>query len=194
MNKRSLGFLAALVAMGLSATVLRADFLKDNEMKEGVSIWKGDGQAAWLNPDGTEGAEGDKGVTQVIKLPLSKSAPRYIYQDYSAPADLASLNVSVEVYASIDFKRSTFASDYSPDIHWKPGSTWYWSDEAVPAVDFWMRGAPGYQYRTASLKPGEWVTVKASWDPGASATDRSICFFVPPGDGIVYIRKANASK
>jgi hypothetical protein len=194
MNKQSVGFLAAVVTIGLFPLVLQADLLKDNDMKEGVSVWKGDGQAAFLNPDGTEGAEGDKGVIQVVKMPLSKSTPRYIYQDYDAPPDLGSLNVSVEVYASADFKRSSFASDYSQDIHWKPGGTWYWVAEAVPNVDFWIRGSPGYQYKLASLKPGAWVTVKAKWDPGAPATDRSICFFVPPGEGTIYIRKATASK
>lgn len=173
---------------------VRADFLKDNAMKEGLSVWKGDGEVAYLNPDGTEGAEGDKDVTQVIKIALSKSHPRYIYQDYEAPADLAHLNVTVDVFASLDFKRSKFPNDYSPDIHWTPGSTWYWSAEAVPNVDFWIRGSPGYQYKMAALKPGDWVTVKAGWDAGASATQRTVCFFVPPGDGAIYIRKATASK
>jgi hypothetical protein len=193
MSKCYLGILA-VVTMFLSPVALRADLLKDNTMQEGLEVWKGDGEVAYLNPDGTEGAQGDKGVTQVIRVALSKSHPRYIYQDYEAPADLAALNVSVEVFASVDFKRSKFPSDFSSDEHWTAGSTWYWSAETVPTVDFWIRGAPGYQYKMANLKPGEWVTIRASWDAGASATDRSLCFFVPPGDGAIYIRKATASK
>ena len=182
-----------VLAVILLSPSLRADLLKDNTMQEGVSIWKGDGEVAYLLPDGTEGAEGDKDVMQVIKVSLSKSHPRYVYQDYEAPANLAHLNVAVEVFASFDFKRSTFPTDYSQDQHWTPGSTWYWTGEETPNVDFWIRGAPGYQYKMANLKPGQWVTIKASWDAGASATDRSLCFFVPCGDGAIYLRKANAN-
>jgi hypothetical protein len=183
----------AFITLGLAPLALAAELLTDTSMQEGLSVWKGDGEVAYLNPDGTEGAQGDNGVTQVIKIALSKSHPRCISQEYTASADLARLNVSVDVYPSFDFKRSTFADDYSQDQHWTSGSTWYWSAETIPKVDFWIRGAPGYQYKMANLKPGQWNTVKASWDAGASATDRTICFFVPAGDGAVYIRKANAS-
>jgi len=193
MNK-TLPLAVAFVLMLLASSALRADLLTDNTMKEGLAIWKGDGEVAYLNPDGTEGAQGDPGVTQVIKIALSKSHPRFVYQDYTAPADLAHLNVSVEVYASADFKRSKFPDDYSQDQHWGAGSTWYWSAETIPNVDFWIRGAPGYQYKMANLKPEQWVTIKANWDAGASATDRSLGFFVPCGDGAIYIRKATASK
>jgi hypothetical protein len=193
MPKVFLSFLAMLVA-GLSPAILRADLLKDTSMQEGLAVWKGDGEVAYLNADGTEGAEGDKGVTQVIKLSLSKSHPRFIYQDYEVPSDLANLKVTVEVFASLDFKRSKFPTDYSQDLHWTAGSTWYWSGEEIPDVDFWIRGAPGFQYEMANLKPGQWTTVKADWDAGASATDRTLCFFVPAGNGAVYIRKATADK
>jgi len=192
MTKVLLGFLS-LVAVGLAPAILHADLLKDNTMQEGLSVWKGDGEVAYLNADGSEGAEGDKGVTQVIKLSLSKSHPRSIYQDYEAPADLAKLKVTVEVFASFDFKRSKFPTDYSQDVHWAAGSTWYWTGEEIPDVDFWIRGAPGFDYRLANLSPGQWATVKASWDAGGSATDRTLCFFVPAGDGAIYIRKATAN-
>ncbi len=191
MNKFVLGLV--VLSVGLAPLALRADLLTDNTMQEGLSVWKGDGEVAYLNPDGTEGAEGDKGVTQVLKLTLSKSHPRYVYQQFTAPADLAHLNVSVEVFASFDFKRSKFPDDYSQDEHWGAGSTWYWSAETTPNVDFWIRAAPGYQYKMANLKPGQWVTVKAGWDAGASATDRTVCFFVPDGEGAIYIRKASAT-
>ncbi len=190
--KTNRAVLLATLACCLAPLALRADFLKDNTMQEGLAVWKGDGEVAYLNPDGTEGAQGDAGVTQVIKIPLSKSHPRYAYQDFTVPADLAHLSASVEVMASPDFKRSKFPNDYSSDQHWTAGSVWYWSAETVPNVDFWIRIAPVYDYKLSNLKPGQWVTVKATWDAGASATDRSICFFVPPGDGAVYIRKANA--
>ena len=191
MNK--LLFVSAVITLGLAPLAFAAELLTDNTMQGGLSVWKGDGDVAYLNADGTEGQQGDQGVTQVIKIALSKSHPRYIYQEFTAPGDLARLNVTVELYPSFDFKRSTFPDDYSQDEHWTAGSTWYWSAETTPKVDFWIRAAPGYQYKLANLKPGQWNTVKASWDAGASATDRTISFFVPAGEGAVYIRKANAS-
>ena len=194
MRASSPTLLAILFLAGVVPLSLGADYLKNTDLSEGFACWHGDGEPAFLNPDGTEGQEGDKGVIPVIKLPLSKGQPRSIYQEFETNDDPKSQHLRVQVYASSDFKRSTFATDYSSDINWKPGSIWYWSGECVPNVDFWIRGAPGYLYKMANLKPGQWVTVDGRWDSAPPAEDRSVYFFVPCGDGVVYLRNMSATK
>lgn len=185
--------LAAVFLAGMMNFSLQADYLKNADLSEGLSCWRGDGETAFLNPDGTEGAEGDKGVIPVIKVALSKGSPRSVYQDYETKDNPKTQHIRVEVFASSDFKRSTFATDYTPQINWRAGQIWYWSAEAVPNVDFWIRGAPGFLYKLANLKPGEWVTVDGRWDSPPPAEDRTVAFVVPPGDGAIYIRKAAAT-
>ena len=185
--------LAAVILAGLMPMTLRADYLKNTDFKDGLAGWHGDGESAFLNPDGTEGAEGDKGVIPVIKIALSKGQPHAVYQDYETKDNPKTQHIRVEVFASFDFKRSTFAADYSQDINWKAGQIWYWTAEAVPNVDFWIRGSPGFIYKLANLKPGQWVTVDGRWDSPPPAEDRTVYFIVPPGNGVVYIRKPSAS-
>jgi hypothetical protein len=184
--------LAAFVLAGMMPLTLQADYLKNTDFKEGLSCWRGDGKTAFLNPDGTEGAEGDKGVTPVIKIALSHGQPRAVYQDYETRDNPPTQHIKVDVFASNDFKRSTFANDYTSSIHWQPGGVWYWSAEAIPNVDFWIRGSPGFIYKLANLKPGEWVTVDGFWDSAPPAQDRSAYFIVPPGEGTVYIKNPAA--
>lgn len=193
MRASSLVTLAALVLAGMMPLSLQADYLKNTDFKEGISCWRGDGKPAFLNPDGTEGAEGDKGVTPVIKIALSHSQPRCIYQDYETRDKLPTQHIKVDVFASSDFKRTTDTSYYTSSIHWKPGGVWYWSGEAIPNVDFWIRGSPGFIYKLADLKPGEWVTVDGFWDSAPSAQDRSVYFIVPAGEGAIYIKNPSAS-
>jgi hypothetical protein len=185
--------LAALILAGMMPFTLQADYLKNGDLKDGLACWRGDGVAAFLNPDGTEGAEGDKGVIPVIKVTLSKGRPHAVYQDYEARDTPKTQHIRVDVFASVDFKRSTFPSDYSPDINWKAGSVWYWSGEAIPNVDFWIRGSPGFIYKMTNLKPGQWVTVDGRWDSVIPAENRSAYFIVPPGEGTIYLRNASAS-
>ena len=185
--------LAVLFLAGLMSFSLQADYLKNTDLKEGFACWNGDGEAAFLNPDGTEGAEGDKGVIPVIKLVLSKGESRAVYQEYETKDDPKTQHIRVQVYASNDFKRSTFATDYSPEINWKAGGTWYWTGEEIPNVDFWIRGSPGFIYKLANLKPGQWVTVDGRWDSPPPAEDRAVYFVVPPGEGTVYLRNAAAT-
>src|ERR1700722_7032655 len=116
--------LAVLILAGRMPFSLQADYLKNTDLKEGMAGWHGDGEAAFLNPDGTEGAEGDPNVIPVIKIALSKGSPRAVYQDYETRDNPTSQHLRVDVYASSDFKRSTFASDYSPTINWHAGATW----------------------------------------------------------------------
>jgi hypothetical protein len=184
--------LAALFMAGTMFFSVQADYLKNTDFKGGLAGWHGDGDAVFLKPDGTEGAEGDKDVIPVIKVTLSKGSPRSVYQDYETRDNPKTQHIRVEVFASSDFKRSTFASDYS-SINWKPDATWYWSAVATPNVDFWIRGAPGYLYKLANLKPGQWVTVEGNWDSPPVAEDRAVAFMVPPGTGAVYIKNPSAT-
>ena len=185
--------LAVVLLAGMMPLTVRANYLINTDLKDGLSGWHGDGEAAFLTPDGIEGAEGDKGVIPVIKIELSKGEPRSVYQDYETRDDPKTQHLRVQVFASSDFKRSTFASDYSPDINWKAGGTWYWTGEEIPNVDFWIRGSPGFLYKLANLKPGQWVTVDGRWDSPPPAEDRAVYFIVPPGDGTIYIRNASAT-
>ena len=187
--------LAAFVLMGMMPLSLRAqaNYLKNTDLKEGFSFWHGDGESIFLNPDGTEGAEGDKDVIPVIKISLSKNDPRSVHQDFETPNEPKSLNFRVLVYASSDFKRSTFADDYSSSINWIAGQTLcLYPEEVIPNVDFWIRGAPGLIYILSNdLKPNTWATVTGTWPPSPPpGTDRTVTFCVPPGDGAVYIREA----
>jgi hypothetical protein len=185
--------LAGLFLAGVSLS-LGADYLKNTDLSEGFSCWHGDGESAFLAPDGTEGQQGDKGVVAVIKVPLSKGGVRSVYQEYDTKDNPKTQHLHVEVFASSDFKRSTFAADYSQDINWKAGSLWYWTGEAVPNVDFWIRGAPGFLYKLANLQPLKWVTVDGHWDSPPPADERSVYFFVPPGEGTIYLRNFSATQ
>src|SRR5258708_3026421 len=113
--------LATLLLAGMMPFSLQADYLKNTDLKGGLAGWHGEGVAAFFNPGGAEAREGDKGVIPVIKIALSKSQPHSVYQEYETRDNPKTQHIQVEVYASNDFKRSTFASDYSREINWKPG-------------------------------------------------------------------------
>lgn len=181
-----------LTMLGAASPALRANYLDNTDFKNGIQGWHGEGEGAFLKADGTEGAEGDTDVTPVIKLPLSKGQVRGVYMDYETRDNPKTQHIKVDVFASSDFKRSKFPSDYS-GINWKPGSIWYWSDLAVPDVDFWIRGAPGFIYKLANLKPGQWVTVDGRWDSPPLAQDRTVNFVVPCGTGVVYLKNPSAT-
>jgi len=174
--------LAAFFLAGMMSFSLQADYLKNTDFSEGSQCWRGDGQAAYLNADGTEGAEGDPGVTPVIKVVLSSGHPNYVFQEFSPQDAPAALHFSVQVYASVDFVRSKHASDYQID-----------DGEPMPTSDFMVRLMPDYNEQTATLKPGEWVTVSGTWTSPMTADDRSIYFFFPPGEGVVYIKNPSVT-
>jgi hypothetical protein len=172
--------LAVLILTGLMTVVLHADYLKNTDFKEGFQLWRGDGQAAFLNPDGTEGSEGDPGVIPVIKITLAKGHTHAVFQEFDAKDAPSKLHVKVEVYASADFKRSNRASDYN-------------TDDFMPNTDFAVRLMPDYYQQSSDLKPGQWVTVKYTWMSPTPADQRAVYFIVPPGDGTVYIRNPSVS-
>src|ERR1700734_2064016 len=104
--------LAVLILAGMIPFSLQADYLKNTDLKEGMAGWHGDGEAAFLNPDGTEGAEGDPNVIPVIKIALSKGSPRAVYQDYETRDNPKTLNFKVDIFASSDYQRSKSVNDY----------------------------------------------------------------------------------
>jgi len=171
---------------------LRGEYLINTDLKTDIGGWHGDGELAYLNADGTEGAEGDPGVTTVIKIPMSSGNPHSEYQEFETHDTPTTLSAKVDVFASKDFQRSKFPEDYS--IDWKPGGTWYWSALAIPNVDFWIRGSgSSYCYKLASLKPGAWTTVAAHFEGLHADEDRTMSFCVPCGSGVVYLKNPSVT-
>jgi hypothetical protein len=180
--------LLALFLAGMMPLSIRADYLKNTDLAEGFACWHGDGDPAFLNPDGTEGAEGDKGVVAVIKIPLSPDEPRAVYQEYDTGTDPKSEDIKVQVFASSDFKRSTVPGDYTPNAECKPGDAFGQAAVVVPNVDFWLRAGPGFFYKTSALKPGGWTSVDGYCDTPLPGSDRTVWFCVPPGQGTIYLK------
>jgi len=166
--------------LGMASLALCDNYLKNADFKEGSQLWRGDGQAAFLKPDGTEGSENDPGAVPVIRVALSKGQARDVYQEFQTRDVPGKLHFKVQVYASIDFKRSNHASDYQ-------------SDGPMPNTDFMIRSLPEYYEQTAKLKPGEWVTVEGTWTSPMSSDNRTVYFMVPPGEGVIYIKNPSVT-
>ena len=177
--------LAALLAAVL-AVPLRADYLVNSNLKEGIVCWSGGGESKFLKADGVEADETDPGAVPVIKLTLSRGSSSAVYQEFETRDKPTTLHIKVDVFASLDFQRSKFPEDYS--ITLKPGDTWYRPNIIVPTVDFWIRGGPGWFYKLANLKPGKWVTVSGSFEGLTDDENRAVYFCVPPGEGAVYLK------
>jgi hypothetical protein len=162
-------------------------YLKNGDLKEGWTYWHGSGEMAFLNKDGSEGSEGDKDVIPVIKIPLSHGESREVYQDYNIGDSPDTLNFNLDIFASKDFKRSSYKTDYNSNLM---GNTEDWSwYVVVPCADFWIRSSPAaYFYITRPLMPGAWTTVNYSWPLSLKVDSRTVYFCVPPGDGVVYIK------
>ena len=174
--------LAALILAGMMQFSLQADdYLKNADFKEGSQCWRGDGQAAFLKPDGTEGAEGDKDVIPVIKIALSRVMPRAVFQNFVTKDAPGTLSIKVQVYASSDFKRSTHAEDYN-------------ADDYMPITDFMIRLLPDFRMRRFDLKPGDWVSLTCPVISPTPADDRTVYFVAPPGEGTVYIKNPSVTK
>jgi hypothetical protein len=170
----------AILMLGTVPMALGDNLLKNADFKEGSQLWRGDGQAAYLKPDGTEGSELDKDAVPVLRVALSRGMRRTVYQEFTMNTVVSELNVQVQVFASTDFKRSTHAEDYV-------------SDGYLPAADFGFRMMPDYSQRQAKLTPGEWVTAKATMSTYRPADSRIIYFIIPPGEGVIYLKNPSAS-
>ena len=177
------------------AVPLQADYLTNTDFSDGISGWHGDGEVAYLKADGTEGAEGDVGVTTVIKLSLSHGSSHSVSQEFETRDHPKTLQFKVSVYASSDFKRSASPDDYTSEVsNFQAGTTLIWSAIAVLNVDFWMRLDSGSSYyKLDNLKPKTWVTLKVKWDSIEDDENRTIHFCVPPGDGFVYIKNPSVT-
>jgi hypothetical protein len=184
---------AALVVLSCVGTFsLSADpLLRNGDLSNGLSGWHDDGRLVYLNPDGTEADDGSSGAIPVIKLRLS-GEPQVVSQEYETKDSPTTLNFSVDVMPSADYKRSTDDSIYT--AKWSAGGTWYWSALVIPTSDFWIRGGPGWYYKLSdALKPGKWTTVNAHFENITPTEQHVIYFCVPPGDGAVYIKNAVVS-
>jgi len=173
---------AAGLLVGMASLALCDNYLKNADFKEGSQLWRGDGQATFLMPDGTEGSEDDPGAVPVIRVALSKGQVHTVFQEFQTGDSPGKLHIKVQVYASVDFKRSSHASDYQTDDYMPMLNT-----------DFMIRLMPDYYERMADLKPGEWVTVQATWTSPMASDDRSVYFMIPPGDGVVYIKNPSVT-
>jgi len=167
--------------VGTASLALSDNYLKNADFKEGSQMWHGDGQAAFLKPDGTEGSEGDPGAIPVLRVALSESQTRSIYQEFQPQDAPGKVHFSVDVYASLDFKRSKRAEDYQTEDF-----------AGMPIADFMIRYLPDYFQQTAPLKPGKWVTIKATFGGQEASDDRAVYFIVAPGTGVIYIKNPSA--
>ncbi len=172
--------MVAILLLVAAPGALADNLLKNADFKEGSQLWRGDGQQAYLKPDGTEGTELDKDAVPVLRIALSRGMRRTVFQEFRMTVAANQLNINVQVYASIDFKRSAHAEDYV-------------SDDYTPNADFSCRMMPGYNQRMAALKPGEWTNVKMTMMIPQVADERVIYFFVPPGQGVVYLKNPSVS-
>src|SRR5450631_3138401 len=109
MRSRHLLVMVVSMLVGMTSQALCDNLLKNADFKAGTQGWHGDGRAVYLKPDGTEGSETDTGAIPVLRLTLAKGHPLSIYQVLRSKQVTGSLSVSIDVYASIDFKRSTHA-------------------------------------------------------------------------------------
>ena len=168
----------------------QADLFKNTDFSNGLAGWHGDGRMVYLAADGTEKDEAGPGLTPAIKLRLSHD-PQQTYQEVEVRNNPSKLDISVEVMPSANFRRSREASDYN--VKWSPGGTWYWSSDAIPDVDFWIKGAPGFFYKPVNLQTGQWLKIESHFENLKSTDAFTINFCVPPGDGAIYIKNPSAN-
>jgi hypothetical protein len=193
----------ALLAFGITVVAwammfpLRANYLDNPDFGVDLSSWHGDGERVYLKADGTEGTEADSDAVPVIKLALAHGQARSVSQEIDLSDKPGGVHVQVDMYASSDFQRSKFASDYTVTERYK--TLWEY-DEQVMDTDFWIRLGPGVEYfdwlyTIADAKPGKWETLKAWWPDAQKPGDHfTVYFSVPPGTGCVYLKNPIADK
>jgi len=203
--KLSLPVRLMLLVLGFATVApLRADYLANTDLKEGMSAWHGDGESVYLKPDGTEGTEDDTGAVLVFKLRLSPDQPRYIYQEIKTRENPATLHFKVDFLASADFQPSKSESDYTPELLGPPGSgggSFEWADYGIVEADFWIKAGPSsyrssyaYDYfMTANAIKGKWVTVDRTFQGVEKIDDRTVYFCAPPGVGTLYLKNPSVT-
>jgi hypothetical protein len=196
-------FLALVMGL-LMVLPLSAEYLKNADLSEGLSCWEGNGEAVYLKPDGTEGANTDTDAIPVLKVVLSPTQKTVVSQEISTTDQPTHLHIQVDIFASKNFKRSTTASDYTTfttarrangemvyaAVNARPGAVLYSDNPLVPSVDFWIQAnsAQSYAIKMTNLKPGTWTTLAADFQKLTPGSDWTISFCVPPGAGTIYLK------
>ena len=184
--------MAGATTLSLRADDTTTNYLKNADLKNGFSSWRGEGNIVFLKPDNTEGADGDPDVIPVIKMTLGGES-RSVYQEIETRDKPTTMHVKVEVFATPEFKRSTEPGDFN--THWQPGSIWYWSAIVLPEIDFWIRGGMGtWFYKMSNLKLGAWTTVEGHFENQDPNEDRVLDFCVPIGHGAIYLKNPVCDK
>jgi hypothetical protein len=176
--------------VGLLEIPVPANELTNSDLSNRLDFWHGDGFIVFLNPDGSEGQEGDGTVTPVIKINLTNE-PHFVYQELRTISSSNILTVKVDIMPSSNFKRSDIDHDYNRN--WSVEGTWYkhGGPLAIPAVDFWIRcsnGAKEWAYRLANITAGQWTTVIGRFMGMRPIEGREIYFCVPTGEGSIYLK------
>jgi hypothetical protein len=178
MPSRSLVLLVFAFLLSLSCRAWCDNLLDNADFANGTQGWHGDGHVVYLKPDGTEGDQTDSGAVPVLKIVLAKGQPHAVYQTLrSKDAASGTLHITVDVFASPDFKRSTHADDYA-------------TQDSFPmtVTDFLIRMQPDWWEQDSSLTVGNWKTVRADYGALQAVDGRTIYFQIPPGDGFVYLK------
>ena len=176
---------AVLLAAGATIS-LKADPLKNGDLKDGLTYWHGDGQLAYLKDDGTEGSEGDLNVTPVIKIPLSHGHRGVVYQEFDSRENQPQVNIQLDLMGSPDFKN--LSKPMGPN---EEGSAL----EQYPRVpwDFQFLFLPNFPADSCKMSIGKWKTWKGEAQWAAHGDRYKLMFIVPPGEGAVYIRNLSLS-
>lgn len=133
-----------MVAAWILACPARANYLANPEFGIDLSDWHGDGERAFLKSDGTEGSEADSDAVPVLKIALGRGQARYVSQEIDLSGKPAGVHVQVDVFASADFQRSKFSSDYTVNQRYQ--SMWQYQVQVIDS-DFWIVSGPGRSRR-----------------------------------------------
>jgi hypothetical protein len=177
--------------LGLLEIPVPANELTNSDLSNGLEGWHGDGFIVFLNPEGSEGQEGDGTATPVIKIHLTNE-PHFVCQELRTINSSNILTVKVDIMPSSDFKRSNIDDDYNRSW-WGVDGTWYQHGGplAIPAVDFWIRCSNGgreWAYKLANTTAGQWTTVIGKFKGMSPIEGREIYFCVPIGKGSIYLK------
>ena len=190
MKPRMLARLVILLACGITGA--RADnLLKNSDLSSGLAGWHGDGEVVYVHNDGTEGQQGDQGVSPAIKLSLSRRDSRVVYQEFEARDKPQGLLYQVNILPASNFQPSTSKEDYTVELLAQtPGSYFHWPVLGVAKADFWIRAGPDWFYSLAAAVPGHWTMVQQKDSNPNDEAQRSVYFCVPPGTGALYLKDA----
>ncbi|HEY3898813.1 MAG TPA: hypothetical protein VGM54_09385 [Chthoniobacter sp.] len=160
--------LSGFLVLGSALSVF-GDGLENGDFAKGKSKWLGEGQVAYLKPDGSISptddskpgsslgsslppsnlpsnlpftpAPGDarSKSTPLIEIKLRNAQFSELSQKFRTPRTSGALMVQVVYKGSPDFKLNDKANIFSREITWGPGTTWYWTAVVFPKVDLCFR-------------------------------------------------------